>query len=451
MAYTVALKKLGSPQDAADLMQDVLLNYLSGKNAVKPVPLKSALSYFVKEVQWDAADMANRGRTRNRNHSPTLDAPAPGGEEGETEATRGQAMVDQVFDRNPYWYDDPGDYKLVGRLFEPGFWKSHVVPALARVHPDMPLFFDRLLDDPKAGMNTVVRDLPNYPQGKDHAGYGMWLKMLRSKVGPLMRELAEGAAAEGEIRTAGMPRPVLIRVRTQWEGPNGRQPVTILGDVLPVSSGWDGPSEGGVESVEMIDAHGKALPMDKDDKRWAEELVMDEYNRKNHYATAEGRQAAIAAARADWTNVFRFAAAKAAGKWSWSVTASVDSEDLATACTQAVATVGPGPLAQTFAHLASAAARLDHPTASLPYTAAARASVASVQASDLFALPADLSPRGIDAWLSGVRLELGDPPNPAKIKEALDGLAYAAYLLRSKPAAKAKVQQEIKRLEMMGG
>jgi hypothetical protein len=187
LAYQVALKKTGNPQDAEDVVQDALLKVMEGGTKIKATPLKSALSFFVTQVGW-MADTLQRNRRNQK-----IDAPSEGADGEEADESKNMALVDKTFDRNPYWYDDPGDYRLVERLFSPATWERKVKPALARIHPSMPEFFDQLLDssNPGQGIQEVLRTLPGYPEGQTRNGYVNWLNWLRKKVAPLLRELAE--------------------------------------------------------------------------------------------------------------------------------------------------------------------------------------------------------------------------------------------------------------------
>lgn len=295
MAYQVALKKIGNPQDAEDVVQDALLKVMEGGTKVKAAPLKSALSYFVTSVGWAADNLAKRKRNR-RTDSPKED------EDGEGESDRDMGMVDKTFDRNPYWYDDPGDYRLIERLFSPATWERKVKPALARIHPAMPEFFDMLLDspNPNQGIQEVLRNLPGYPEGATRNGYVNWLNWLKKKVAPLLRELAETEGDGPAVTTAALraPKPIEIRVKTQMETEAGTIPVTIIGEVTPEEgSGRDEPTGGGVESVKVVDAHGKEIRLDKDDKRWAEDEVIALYNKRYRSASAEQRQGFVLACR----------------------------------------------------------------------------------------------------------------------------------------------------------
>jgi DNA-directed RNA polymerase specialized sigma24 family protein len=171
--YTLALKTVGNPSDAQDVMQDVLVK-LYADNKIKSVPFSTALSYLTTMIIWAA-----KNRRKKNQRGPTVYR-GIGEDTADTE--------DMAFMNNPYILDDPKAYRRIEELFGEGRWEREVVPALRRIHPDMALFFDRLLDDPSQGIKAVVQGLPHFSHS-----YQMWLKLLKQKVGPKLRELAQAS------------------------------------------------------------------------------------------------------------------------------------------------------------------------------------------------------------------------------------------------------------------
>jgi hypothetical protein len=174
--FNLALKVVGNPTEAQDVMQDVLLK-LYTDNKIKKVTLTQALSYLSSMVIWKAKHNVQKLR-----HQPRLLV--------DPKDTPKDTQEDIVFLNNPYVLDDPKEYRKIEELFGGGRWDREVVPELVRIHPDMPLFFERILEDPSQNIKAVVKGLPHFS-----GAYVSWLRFLRQKVGPKLKELASETRA----------------------------------------------------------------------------------------------------------------------------------------------------------------------------------------------------------------------------------------------------------------
>lgn len=173
--YSLVLRVVGNPEDTRDIMQDVILK-LHSSNNLKSVSFTSAISFLTTKAVWDAKNLVrHRGKDPAKKPKTSPDAEEPD-----------YASTD--FMSNPYFYADPSTYREIEDLFGQGKWERKVLPELARIHPDMPLFFERLLENPNQGMKTVIKELPHFSQS-----YQTWLNILRDRVGPKLKELAEAS------------------------------------------------------------------------------------------------------------------------------------------------------------------------------------------------------------------------------------------------------------------
>lgn len=184
-AYQIALKFLGNPADATDLMQEAMVKLLGTLDRYNGFGLRASVSFFLGQVRSQAMTAA-RGKHRRDNRTDDIDTDF-GTDRDEAE---GVTLVDQQFEHNPYWYDDPKEYRKLEQLFTPAVWQRQVVPQLLKLHPDLPLFFERMGDDPTLSIRALVPQLPNF-----HGTYQTWLNLLRGKVADLLRDVAEQVAA----------------------------------------------------------------------------------------------------------------------------------------------------------------------------------------------------------------------------------------------------------------
>ena len=175
--YNSTLRILGNPEAVQDMMQDVLMKLYTSSELKGG--FSQVMSYVTTKVLWAAKSWARQQRQRQQ-HMPQESLVDTEGETRDLEDTR--------FMLNPHFVEDPRAYARLEELFGQGQWERKVIPELARIHPDLPLFFEKLLDDPGQGMKQVMLELPHYSNS-----YQNWLKMLRQKVAPKLRALAEAA------------------------------------------------------------------------------------------------------------------------------------------------------------------------------------------------------------------------------------------------------------------
>jgi hypothetical protein len=176
LMYQIALRKLGNPEDAVDLLQDIIIKLVTGGiNITEGVPLKMAISYIGRGVSLETLR-----RLRNKSKRPIqVDM---GGDED-----RGPLQIEDTrFLDNPYWVEEPKAYQDISGLFDSNIWRSRVVPELARIHPDVPLFFSIMLENPNMTFPDVVSQLPHFNKSDK-----TWRRILHDKVGPKLKELSE--------------------------------------------------------------------------------------------------------------------------------------------------------------------------------------------------------------------------------------------------------------------
>jgi len=128
-AFGMALKGVGSPAIADDLLQDVVMGLWS-KPTMKAVTLKEAKNYVLHTVKL--AIMTQRKEKQHR--------ALPTDEEGND-----LDLVDDVIERNPYWTSEPRQFDSVKDALPEGFWDKEIEPELSAINPSMPFFF-ALLD-----------------------------------------------------------------------------------------------------------------------------------------------------------------------------------------------------------------------------------------------------------------------------------------------------------------
>jgi hypothetical protein len=157
-AYGVALKKSGNPDDAGDAMMDIMMAYLSGKKSIDALPMKSAMSFVLKGVDWAAGDI----RKKNKGGESTTHD-----DEGD-ETTLD--LVDDAFEANPYWNEDPNAFRKIEDTFPGNAWEREVLPAVNKVHPDMMRYF-QLLSEGVPGKHIVEKGLlPNFSKEVEEKG-----------------------------------------------------------------------------------------------------------------------------------------------------------------------------------------------------------------------------------------------------------------------------------------
>lgn len=156
-SYGVALKKVGNPEDASDAMMDVMMSYVSGKSSFKAGASSSAMSFVLKGVEW----AANTIRKKTQKAKGRL-APSGDDDEGDTMLE----VVDNAFESNPYWNENPRQFSKIEDVFPKEVWRGQVLPEVAKVHPDMPFFFT-LLEDGYTAKEVIEQGmLPDFePEG----------------------------------------------------------------------------------------------------------------------------------------------------------------------------------------------------------------------------------------------------------------------------------------------
>jgi hypothetical protein len=179
VAYRIALKKLGNPEDAVDVLQDVIVKAMTGGIKLDTgVPLNSALSYIRQTINWACLNrLRERGRHKNLKY-----VNIPEDEEGRPTFQ----PEDTQFLDNPYWVEDPAFLRDLHGLFDEGVWRRKVVPELSRIHRDLPTFFDLKLENPDTPISDIVKQLPGFSQSPKS-----FIRLLRQKVQPKLKELAE--------------------------------------------------------------------------------------------------------------------------------------------------------------------------------------------------------------------------------------------------------------------
>jgi hypothetical protein len=178
-AYGIALKSSKNPEDAGDAMMDVVVDFLS-KSTLKAMPAKSAISYVLKAVDWKAGALRKKNKG---DRSTTID------DDGE-ETTLD--LVDDAFTSNPYWNENPRQFRELAEAFPEDVWDRAVVPALKREHPDMPLFFELLGDGYNAKEIIEEGMLPHFDAAEYKTPVQTWNAKVQ-KIKMVLRDIAQRA------------------------------------------------------------------------------------------------------------------------------------------------------------------------------------------------------------------------------------------------------------------
>lgn len=177
-AYAIALKATSNPEDAGDAMMDVVMSYLSGKTKIQAVPMKSAVSFVLKAVDWAA------GAIRKKNKGESSLSRDDDGEETTLD------LVDDAFRSNPYWNENPRQFRELSEAFPEDVWEKEVVPALRHEHPDMPLFFN-LLGEGNTAQDIIQNGmLPHFAPSDYKTPVQTWNAKVQ-KVKKVLRDIAQ--------------------------------------------------------------------------------------------------------------------------------------------------------------------------------------------------------------------------------------------------------------------
>jgi len=180
-AYAMALRATQNPEDASDVLMDVMMAYASGKTKFKAMPMKSAMSFVLKAVDWASGAIRKKRK-------PGVSLTRDDDEGGETTLD----LVDDAFQANPHWNENPRQFKELAEAFPPEVWEHEVVPALRREHPDMPLFFD-LLGDGNTAKDIVENGmLPHFAPSDYKTPAATWNAKVQ-KVKKVLQDIAKRA------------------------------------------------------------------------------------------------------------------------------------------------------------------------------------------------------------------------------------------------------------------
>lgn len=145
--YGKFMKQVGRPDRVEDAMQDLVVDLVKNQ-VIKPVEFTAAKSFLMGRVQYRILEMRNKGKKK----------------EVSTTTPEGDllTLVDETFESSPYWNEDPNQFATIEATFPEGVWEREVLPAVAKVHPDMMLYFQLLAEGHK-GKHIVERGmLPTY-------------------------------------------------------------------------------------------------------------------------------------------------------------------------------------------------------------------------------------------------------------------------------------------------
>lgn len=209
-AYGLALKQSGNPDTAADIMQDVLLDVMSGKLKLDGKKGQAAtVSFLLKGVQWKASDARKKQQRRREDSTERSD------DEGESTLN----LVDDAFESNPYWSANPQQFQRIEDVFPRDVWKNEVLPATTKVHPDMAFFF-ALLEDGYTAKEIVEGDmLPDFNPGDYKTPLQTWnakvqkaKEIIRQKAREYGNDLGRQARQE-ELDLPGEPLDLVLPLK----------------------------------------------------------------------------------------------------------------------------------------------------------------------------------------------------------------------------------------------
>ena len=179
-AYGVALKVVQNPEDAGDAMMDTVMEFLKSPK-LKGMKASSAMSFITTQVMWQAKAIRKKRRDQDSIDDPGSD------EEGET-----IDLVDNAFSHNPYWNENPRQFRQLNDTIPEKIWEQDVMPAVAKIHPDMPLYFDLLLKG-HSGKEIVEEGmLPNFSPSEYSSPNATWNAKVQKAKG-IIRDVVEKA------------------------------------------------------------------------------------------------------------------------------------------------------------------------------------------------------------------------------------------------------------------
>lgn len=178
-AYAFALKGTQNPADADDTLQDVMLALLAKKNEVEARPFSSAKSWIMTALNYS---VSGRRKKKDNQKGVRIDH---GGEGGETTLD----IVEDRFRMNPHWLENPREFEKIEDVFPEDVWDREVIPAMKRIHEDLPIFFKYLEEGQTAKAIIENGLLPHFDAAKFKTPLQTWNAKVQ-KAKDVLRDIA---------------------------------------------------------------------------------------------------------------------------------------------------------------------------------------------------------------------------------------------------------------------